>query len=306
LRNIFLLQIQVFVESRQSQKRALKRAKIVRSMRGVRFILLLAILSAKAQQPAVLENTGHPMLLPFQCTPDDIQSAGMTCSQEEPCPVYLEISSVAAVASRIVLAGNIHSAETTLYSVLLASEDSGRTWREPYPRMRGSGLDHIQLLDSQTGWISGGLLSPLPRDPFLLATTDGGKTWRERPVLSENTGGSILQFWFDAPSSGTLLIDRMQSADASRYELYESPNGGETWNIRQAGNRPIPINSRSAPPVWRVRADSASKSYHIEKLEAERWKSVASFLVPLGVCRPPALAVQPEPVEEPAVPPNPQ
>ena len=254
------------------------------------------------------------MLLPFRCTPDDIQWAGMTCSEEEPCPIYLEISSVGALANRIVLAGNIHSAETTLYSVLLASEDAGRTWREPYPRMRGSGLDHIQLLDFQHGWISGGLLSPLPRDPFLLATTDGGRSWHEQPVFSESTGGAILQFWFDAPNSGALLIDRMQSADASRYELYESPNGGETWNIRQAGNRPIPIKSRSAPPVWRARADAASKSYHIEKLEIEHWKSVASFLVPLGVCREPALVAPPTessdapsaPPADPSAPPKPQ
>lgn len=278
-------------------------------MRVAGFILLVSILPAGAQEapaPPVLENTGRPLLLPFQCTPDDMQAAGMTCSQEEPCPVYLEIASVAGVANRIVLAGNIHSAETTLYSVMLASDDAGRTWREPYQRIHASGLDHIQLLGFQHGWISGGLLSPLPRDPFLLATTDGGKTWQRRPVLSDSTGGAIQQFWFEAPDSGTLLIDRMQSAEASRYELYESPNGGETWNIRQAGNHPIPIKGRTAPPVWRARADSASKSYQIEKLEIGHWKSVASFLVPVGVCRPAALAPQPEPAEAPVAPVKPQ
>jgi hypothetical protein len=292
-------------------------------MRVAVFILVFSALPVAAQEPPgpatpvekklpsapVLENSGRPMLLPFLCTPDDIQSAGMTCSEEEPCPVYLEIASVGAVANRIILAGNIHSAETTLYSVLMTSEDGGRTWHEPYQRLRGSGLDHIQLLDFQNGWISGGLLSPLPRDPFLLATTDGGKTWHERPIFSESTGGAILQFWFDSLESGTLLIDRMQSADAARYELYESPNGGETWNIRQAGNRPLAFKSRAAPPVWRARAEAASKSYLIEKLESERWKTVASFLVPLGVCRPPALPALPPPVEPdeaPAPPLNPQ
>ncbi len=282
-------------------------------MRNIGFILLVSLLPAIAQEtppPAapLLENTGRPMLLPFQCTPDDIQSAGMTCSEEEPCPVYLEIASVGAVLNRIVLAGNIHSAETTLYSVLLVSEDGGHTWREAYPRLRASGLDHIQFFDFQNGWISGGLQSPLPRDPFLLASTDGGKTWREQPIFSESTGGAILQFWFETSASGTLLIDRMQSADASRYELYESSNGGETWNIRQAGNRPIPIKGRTTPPVWRARADSASKSYYIEKLESERWKSVASFLVPVGLCRPPALPALPPPDSSDTAPspPNPQ
>src|SRR5689334_18067533 len=50
--------------------------------------------------PPVLENTGKPILLPFQCTEDDIQKAGLSCTEDDPCPVYLELSAVDGVGNR--------------------------------------------------------------------------------------------------------------------------------------------------------------------------------------------------------------
>ena len=44
--------------------------------------------------PVVLENTGKPMLAPFRCTEEDIRSAGLGCSEQDPCPVYLELAAV--------------------------------------------------------------------------------------------------------------------------------------------------------------------------------------------------------------------
>ena len=66
--------------------------------------------------------------------------------------------------------------------------------REPHPRIRSSGLDQIQFVDFQNGWISGANLTGAPRDPFLLITTDGGKTWRERPIFEETRVAAIEGF----------------------------------------------------------------------------------------------------------------
>ena len=59
-------------------------------------LTVLAAAAAWAQEqppaipaPPVLENSGKPMLLPFRCTEDDVQWAGLSCSEDEPCPVYL-------------------------------------------------------------------------------------------------------------------------------------------------------------------------------------------------------------------------
>ena len=54
--------------------------------------------------------TGHPGMteylkhkpvqgVPFQCTDEDIQLAGLTCSEDDPCPIYLELSAVAGAGA---------------------------------------------------------------------------------------------------------------------------------------------------------------------------------------------------------------
>jgi photosystem II stability/assembly factor-like uncharacterized protein len=185
----------------------------------------------------------------------------------------------------------------TLYSILLASEDEGRTWTEPHARIAASGLDHFQFLDTSTGWVSGLILSPLPREPFLLVTQDGGKTWRQRPILSdaaENRLGTIQQFSFAAKDSGSLIIDRGQGSGEDRYELYESPDAGENWTIKESSSKPLRLKRPPPPPPadWRVRADARTQAFHIERKTGERWNSVAAFAVKLPACKP-------QPVEPP-------
>lgn len=242
------------------------------------------------------------MQVEFHCTEDDTQWAGMSCSEDEPCPLYLELSAVEAVGNRIFAAGNIHSDSTTLYSILLSSEDAGKTWRESHERIRGCGLDHIQFADFENGWISGEFLNPLPRDPFLLITADGGKTWRQHSIFSESRIGAVQQFWFDSKKNGTLLIDRTQSGESARYELYESPNGGETWMIREASQSSIRIKmglTAKRDSAWRIRPDAASQSFEIERQQEERWIKIAGFSVPIGFCKPEARKSEPPPEAAP-------
>src|ERR1035441_4924463 len=116
-------------------------------------------------------------------------------------------SSTAFTNDTLVRLGNIHTANATLYTILLGSEDNGQTWREVHERVRGAGLDHIQFADVATGWTSGLAFGPLPQDPFLLLTTDGGKTWRAHAIFNEPRFGSIQQFFFEDKKSGSLVID---------------------------------------------------------------------------------------------------
>ena len=242
---------------------------------------------ANPAPPPVLENTGKPMLVPFQCTEDDMRWAGLACSEEDPCDVYLEVALAEPAGQRIFASANIHTDAATLYSVLLGSDDGGRTWREAHERIRGAGLDHIQFLGADTGWISGLSLSPLPQDPFLLVTNDGGKTWRQRLIFSETRVGSIHQFFFGAKDSGSLIIDRGPGSEGGRWERFESPDGGDTWMIKETSDKPLGLKQQpAAPSDWRVRADAPTKSFHIERRQGTRWASVAAFAVNLGVCKP--------------------
>jgi hypothetical protein len=261
----------------------------------------------ETETPFTLRNDGKPMLVSFACTEEDMQWAGMTCSEEQPCPIYIELSALETVGNRLIVVGNIHNESTTLYSVILLSEDAGATWREPFERMRSVGLDHIQFIDFQNGWISGETLVPVSRDPFLLVTSDGGKSWRLRPVVADGIGGAIQQFHFDSATSGALVLDRKQS-ESSRYELYETPNGGETWMIRRTSDRPLAIKSGATDASgsdWRIHADADSKSFAIEKRKDESWTAVANFLVRIGTCKPAPHAVPaPPPETEPAAKPE--
>lgn len=238
-------------------------------------------------------------------------ASGLHCTPDAPCPVYLELTAVEAVGARLFLVGNIHTESVTLQSVALASADTGRTWNEPFDRIRGASLDGIQFFDYETGWISGEVVQPLPRDPFFLLTTDGGATWRRRPVFSENRPGAVERFRFDSRSDGTLWIDRSQSGETGAlYERYESTTGGESWTLREALNRPPAAapGDLARDPAWRLRPDQTTQSYRVERRVDSLWQPVAAFLIPAGECRP-SVRPLPEPPEPaptpPAKPPGP-
>lgn len=227
-----------------------------------------------------------PLRIDFTCTAADLEKFGLTCSEDEPCDVFLELASVEGVGSTIFAAGNLHTVTTTLYGVLLVSADSGKTWSEPNPRIPAAALDQVQFPDFQRGWVSGVNIEPLARDPFFLMTADGGKTWRRRPVFTETKYGSIQQFWFDSAKSGELIFERSQGA-SNVYETYETSNGGETWNIKEAGSKTAKLAKAPAKEsaTWRVRTDAASKTHRIELRNTRGWELVASLSVRAGVCK---------------------
>jgi hypothetical protein len=255
-----------------------------------------------APSKPVLQNSGVPMSLPFECGDEDIQTTGLTCTVEHPCAVYLELTSVEAAGARLFVTGNLHTASSTLSSVLLASDDGGKTWQEPHERIRLAILEQIQFLDFETGWVGGQIVRPLPRDPFLLLTTDGGKTWRQRPLFDEPRIGAIEKFWFESRTEGSLWLDRTQSGEIdSQYERYETMTGGESWNVREASAKSIPIKGAAATPRnpgWRVRAHAASGSYRIEKRQGQTWQMVSAFSIEVGECKPKEQILA-EPIVEP-------
>ena len=248
------------------------------------FTLLLAISPGLAAD--IIRNAGEPMAVPFHCSDEDIAQGGLTCSEEAPCPVYVELTSVATVGSKIFVTGNFHSESATLYSLLLESDDAGESWTEPVARIQGAGLDSAQFPDFEHGWISGEMLQPLARDPFFCSTLRWRQSLAPPPVFEDGTGGSIQSFWFESATQGTMVVDK--GGGRERYQLYESPTGGDTWTIRESNEKPIRI--RSMPPAgssgWRLRADAKSHSFHIEKITGESWKALASFLISAGSCKP--------------------
>jgi hypothetical protein len=261
------------------------------------WLVLVVVCAIEAQEPA-------PTRVPVECGQDDLRALQLTCPAAHPCPVYLELNGIESAGSHIYITGNLHADDATLFSILFASDDSGATWREPHERIRGAGLDLVQFIDFETGWASGESLGAIPRDPFLLVTRDGGKTWSNRPVFAESRAGTIDFFHFNSKTQGKLWIGRPLSGEpGSRYEAYETQDGGESWVLLTAGDKPFPQSSRPAPAGdYRLRTDRATGAYRVERRAPAGWETVASFPVKAGECREPDL---PPPTEQEVPPPGP-
>jgi hypothetical protein len=277
----------------------------------MRIALLFAGIALLAQEAAkpVLENTGKPIRLEAACADEEIREYGLVCSEDEPCPVYLEASSVDAAESRIVITGNFHTEAATVSSLLLMSQDEGKSWIEAHARIRGAVLDMVQFADASNIYASGEIAGSVPRDPFFLRSADGGKTWKRVAVFEDaGTVGLIEQFWFDAPGQGVMLLDTGRGEGrGGRYQRLETSSGGDVWTVREAGPKPFPgkypKGATSRNPNWRVRTDAQSKAFRIEKKVGAKWTPAASFAIAAGGCRP----APPKPVEpaEAAEPPKP-
>jgi len=238
--------------------------------------LLLIALLARAQEARKLDKV---------CAPEDEDALGLTCSESEPCPVFLELASAEAIGASLFVTGDLHTQNTTMFGVLLQSDDQGANWTEPNRRLRSAALEEIQFVDSQHGWVSGVKLEPLPRDPFLLVTADGGKTWTESPLFDETTFGSIQQFWFDSATDGELVLDKSQGA-GKRYERYATRTGGASWELEEADNKPIRLATEKPKENagWRVRA--GDDAYLVERRSGDgAWRTAARFAIRAGECR---------------------
>ena len=233
-----------------------------------------------------LSNTGAPMKVSFTCAEEDLAAAGMACSDEDPCPVYLELSGVSGIGRNLLLAGNLHGPSATISSILLSSDDNGGSWKEPTPRIAGAALDEAQLLDPIHGWAAGETQNPLARDPFFLITRDAGLTWNRKPISEEETPGAVQKFWFDSADDGELIVDGGRTAQGNRYVLYESHNSGNSWGV-VSKTAQLP-RLRPTPTLeevdYRIGTDTRSHAYAIEKREGEKWNRIALFLVQIASC----------------------
>lgn len=230
--------------------------------------------------------------IPFACTAGDLEHFGLNCTAEHPCPVYADLNFVTAVGARVFAGGNLHTESVTLFSILFVSEDSGVTWTEAYERIRSGNLDQAQFVDFQNGWISGGIMLALPRDPFFLATHDGGKSWRNQPLFDETVIGAITEFWFENKNNGQAVLDHTRRPEnGNRYELHETMTAGDTWLPRQMSPTPLKLK-HAAPPAeqagWRLAADAKSRSTRVEvERGGGKWEAVAAFPIRVADCRPP-------------------
>ena len=242
------------------------------------------------EAPALVYE-GEPLKLPLECRAEAFLRAGLVCSEEAPCDMFLELVDITSIQDRVLLIGNIHTPSATIATVLLRGDDGGKTWMEPFERVDAAGLEMVQTLDGQHGWIGGQQTTQdHASSPFLLVTTDGGLNWVRRPIWSgdEERHGAVIEIYFDEPLHGFVIIDRLTS-EGDSYELYESMNSGLSWSIRQVSSEMPTIRRRmvanDAEKPWRLNEDRGAAAYEVERLVDGEWTKVAAFAGDLGACR---------------------
>jgi len=196
--------------------------------------------------------------------------------------VFFEVSAVDAFGSRIVVAGDIHTATTTLYGVVLTTEDGGASWNEATTRSRSTAFEQLQVIGDH-GWLSGQRLEPLPKDPFFLITSDAGKNWREQPLFGETRFGSIAQFRFETTLNGELIFDD-SVGKAVHQESYSTKTGGDNWELRQTSTKALHLKP-AGDAAWTVTAPAGSKTYLIEHVVSGKKQTFARFLIHIGDCK---------------------
>jgi hypothetical protein len=248
-----------------------------------KFVKLSALVLCLTPVMAQTSPVKPPVHVDYTCPAEDMETFGLSCSEDRPCPVFFEVSAVESFGSRLFVAGDIHTATTTLYGVVLTTEDGGASWSEVIARLRSTAFEQFQIIDEH-GWLSGQRLEPLPKDPFLLMTTDGGKTWRERPLFEETRFGSITQFWFETASSGELIFDD-SVGKAIDQELYSTMTGGENWDVKQKSSTALHLKMAKASSGWSITAAPGSATYLIERTVGGKKEAVARFLIHIGDCK---------------------
>lgn len=279
--------------------------------RRIQHTLILTAAACFAQEAVapvrLLVNTGAPMKVDFNCDDEYLAAAGMSCTDESPCPIYLELSGVSSLGKKIAVAGNLHGSSSTLYSLLLLSDDAGANWKEPAARVQGAALDQVQVLDSTHIWAAGESQVPLARDPFFLISTDGGGSWRKSMLTDETSVGAVQRFWFDTFEHGELIVDGGRTAEGGRYALYESKTGGDSWNISSKTAQPPRLQRAPAADdgEYRIGNDTKARSFVIERRSGNRWLRVAAFVIQAASCgtrhlppAPPADAILAEPAPD--------
>ena len=238
--------------------------------------------------PRVLSYDGSPLVVPLDCAYDHFSRAGIVCSDATPCDLFLELTAVESAGENAFVIGNIHTAAATISTILLASADGGRNWREPIPRYSGAGFDLIQFVDPAHGWI-GGQEGDYDRStkPLLLASTNGGLRWERYPISQdEDALGAVLEFFFDTPDHGQLIVDLLVS-EGDPYELYETLNGGRSWIIRQIASQKPRLTNRSVadnPVQWQIIENAKDGLYELQLKEQGEWVLKSKFAVGVGSC----------------------
>jgi photosystem II stability/assembly factor-like uncharacterized protein len=112
---------------------------------------------------------------------------------------------------------------TTINAVVLFTGDGGRTWQTRFTTSRpGEWCWKISFPSRRTGYVS---IERFGAPTYCLKTADGGVTWEE--VFVQNLALDVQGIGFATENKGWVA--------ARRTEIFETANGGATWQLISFG-----------------------------------------------------------------------
>jgi len=76
-------------------------------------------------------------------------------------------------------------------------------------------------------------------------------------------------------------------SEGDPFELYETLNGGRSWNIRQIASQKPKFTNRSVaddPIDWEIKENVTESVYEVQRREQGEWVLKSKFSVGVGSC----------------------
>jgi photosystem II stability/assembly factor-like uncharacterized protein len=134
---------------------------------------------------------------------------------------------------------------------IVRTNDGGVTWYNVTPPEideTGFGVD-LFALDNDHAWLQRPDFENYPNSGFLYRTTDGGITWKDADVPFSRGDIHFLD-----EEHGWVLADLGVGAGSNAVAVFQTTNGGETWE-QTYSNDPNDPNAKDSLPLSGIKSD---------------------------------------------------
>ena len=188
--------------------------------------ILINACQKTAQTPAIWQPavTGEPITLggPFPNNGETIENASLWLTK-----IY------GLSADTAFLLGSYQFPAVTYRTILLRTDDAGRTWQEVHPGISDSTLYGIDFVSPKIGFVYGQWTTEGMGPPFFLYSEDGGLSWERVGGVEESGTPFVYAFDFTDEQHGIIKLIfhavGLTPEQDHRIETHETHDGGKTW-----------------------------------------------------------------------------
>ena len=163
------------------------------------------------------------------------------------------------------LCGGLRTGPGTLRSVLLRTENGGKTWEEVMPPAPGSAVRCFQMLDNGDGWALTLWEVEGNGEVQVFHTPDYCKTWQE-PIEIEKEwydGYPATMEFTDSKCGKVHMVYDDDTPENARVAILSTEDGGKTWKETDKA----PLSTHNEEQMWIDNKTSTGKDGSCWKFE---------------------------------------